>query len=150
MLCFVYTQRYIIEKVCRQITLSSKLHDLLLFRPGLQLLCFFFSIASSSSSLNWLLIISLAGLSVVSGGFPSRFLKCSFHIRSLFLGWRFWALFAGYFFFPSFYLLSSMLIMIICLLLNFWFYWIGLGCILAILFAMFKLDFSRLSLISVN
>ena len=51
---------------------------------------FFFNIASSSSFINWyclmlslLLIIFSIGLSVTSGEFPSRFLKCSFHFSIL-------------------------------------------------------------------
>ena len=32
---------------------------------------------------SWPLVISLVGLSVISGGFPKRFLKCSFHFCSI-------------------------------------------------------------------
>ena len=51
---------------------------------------FFFNTALSSSSINCSslmssrpLIIFWIGLSVISGEFPNRFLKCFFHLRSL-------------------------------------------------------------------
>ena len=51
---------------------------------------FFFNTVSSSLSVNypclmsgWSLIIFQIGLSVISGGYSSRFLKCAFHFRSL-------------------------------------------------------------------
>ena len=91
---FVYIQHCIIEEVCLQIFLSSKLHGGIFSRPAAFLhFIFFFNTVSSSFSINcpsliisWQLIIFWIGLSIISERFPSRFLKCSFHFRSLFLG----------------------------------------------------------------
>ena len=74
---FFYWQHGIIEEVYHQISMSSILQRV--FCCGLQ---FFFNTALCSSSVNypcWLLIIFVIGISVISGGFPNRFLKCSFH-----------------------------------------------------------------------
>ena len=57
-----------------------------LFRSAAFLLLTFFNIASSSSFVicpsfmsSWPLLICWIGFLVISGGFPSKFLKCSFH-----------------------------------------------------------------------
>ena len=56
---------------------------------------FFFRSVSCSSFVNcpslmstWLLIISSEGLSMISSRFPSEFLKCTFHFRSLSFGFE--------------------------------------------------------------
>ena len=78
LLCFVYWQRCIIVKFpC-----------LRYFRRHFVLVCNFSAFFSSSVNCsglmsNWPLIISSLGLSGVSGGFSSRFLKRSFHFWSL-------------------------------------------------------------------
>ena len=104
---------------------------------------FIFSIiVSSSSFLNshsmmstWLWIIFSIGLSLISGGFPGRFLKYAFHFWNL-LDWQLLVLISRYFSFRLFHLLFALLIGIVYLA-NFWFYWFALECIPIVLVGMF-------------
>ena len=96
-------------------TILSRLADFFLL--------IFFSTASSSFSVNcpslkfsWLFVIFPVGLSMISRGFQSKFLKCSFgSLSSLLAAFSF---LSRYFSFRLLHLLSSMLIEIAYLLLN--------------------------------
>ena len=109
--------------MCHQISLSSILQEV--FRVS-QLFWFKFSFntVSSFSFIHCPYIIFSVGLSVSSGDFPSRSLKCFFHF------WRLSSRLAT-FSFPQGVLLLS--------LPNFWLYWFGLVCILVCFFFYFVL-----------
>ena len=85
---------------------------------------------------SWLLIIFSVVLWMISEGFPSKFLKCSFHFWCLSSWLVALVLLSRCFSFYFLHLLSVMWIMIVFFLTNFWFYWFDLECILVILFSM--------------
>ena len=86
LLCFGYIRCCSIGAVCRWISLFFHTSRGISSRPAAFL--FLISISTTSSSCvnclslmtSWLLTTFVIGLSVNLGDFPSRFLKCSFHI----------------------------------------------------------------------
>ena len=104
---FLNTERWINEEVCDNTALS-------------------FNTALSSYSVNCSGLMSYLFIRDFRT-FRRRFLKCSFHFRNLSSGLVAFTFALEMLFLPLF-LLPAMLIMIVYLLPNFWFYWFGLEC----------------------
>ena len=81
--CVLFIQCCIIKEVCHQTRLyfikACYFSAFNFFRTASK----FYSVKFLSLMSSWPLIISSVGLSVISEGFPSRFLKCFFHFWSL-------------------------------------------------------------------
>ena len=129
--------------------ISSRLAAFLLLN-GFRTLSSFSYINCRSLLSNWRVIISWTGSSVTPGGFPSRFLKCSFCVWIFLLSWQFLVLLSMCFSFYSLHLLFAMPITIFYLLPNLWFYLFDLQCILIFLFSIFQFSLGFLKFLHIG
>ena len=119
-------------------------------RPAAFLLLIFLNTTSSSFSINCPNLMSsrpliiFIGFSVISAGFPNRFLKCSFYFQNISF-WRLLAFLSGCFTFYSLNLLSTMLFVIVYLQTRFCFYRFCLESILIVLFGVLVSSFRAFS-----